>query len=63
MRTSTVLEVHLPPCSAVRGNQHRYRLGRALYMMGLVALPVMLATTFIPELSLALPRMFGLYHG
>lgn len=35
----------------------------ALYMMGLVAFPVMLATTFIPELSLALPRMFGLYHG
>lgn len=32
----------------------------ALLIMGLVALPVMLVTTFVPEVSLFLPRLLGL---
>ena len=35
----------------------------AIYMILFVATPVMLLVTFVPELSLFLPKLFGVYSG
>lgn len=65
--TSVVIGANSPPMAPVLfmacriGKVSvRYAVGPALRMMALVALPVMVLTTFIPALSLALPRWLGL---
>jgi len=67
---SAVLGSNSPPvapilymaCRTGQASIHR-AIMPAFYLMFVVAFPVMLATTFIPELSLALPRLFGLHGG
>ncbi|WP_347140669.1 TRAP transporter large permease [Paracoccus sp. SSK6] len=65
--TSVVIGANSPPmapvlfmaCRIGKVSVH-HAVGPALRMMALVALPVMILTTFIPSLSLALPRWLGL---
>ncbi|SIR32574.1 TRAP transporter, DctM subunit [Paracoccus thiocyanatus] len=65
--TSVVIGSNSPPmapvlfmaCRIGRAPVHQ-AVGPALRMMAFVALPVMVLTTFIPALSLALPRWLGL---
>ncbi|UFM64102.1 TRAP transporter large permease [Paracoccus sp. MA] len=65
--TSVVIGANSPPmapvlfmaCRIGRASVHQ-AVGPALRMMAFVALPVMVLTTFIPALSLALPRWLGL---
>lgn len=64
---SVVIGANSPPvapilymaCRIGRAPTHQAMLP-ALMLIGLVGLPVMLVTTFWPDLSLALPRAFGL---
>lgn len=65
--TSVVIGANSPPmapvlfmaCRIGRASVHQ-AVGPALRMMAFVALPVMVLTTFIPSLSLGLPRWLGL---
>lgn len=65
---SVVIGANSPPvapilymaCRIGRVSIHR-AVGPALLLIGLVALPVMLMTTFWPALSLFVPRALGLY--
>ncbi|QNQ64473.1 TRAP transporter large permease (plasmid) [Brucella sp. 6810] len=65
--TSVVIGANSPPmapvlfmaCRIGKVSVH-HAVGPALRMMAFVALPVMVLTTFIPDLSLALPRWLGL---
>ncbi|WP_449044930.1 TRAP transporter large permease [Paracoccus versutus] len=65
--TSVVIGANSPPmapilfmaCRIGRASVHQ-AVGPALRMMAFVALPVMVLTTFIPALSLGLPRWLGL---
>lgn len=65
--TSVVIGANSPPmapvlfmaCRIGRVSVH-HAVGPALRMMAFVALPVMVLTTFVPALSLALPRWLGL---
>ncbi len=65
--TSVVIGANSPPmapilfmaCRIGRAPVHQ-AVGPALRMMAFVALPIMVLTTFIPALSLALPRWLGL---
>lgn len=65
--TSVVIGSNSPPMAPVLfmscrisnvSVQHAFK--PAFQMMGMVAIPVMLLTTFVPEISLALPRWLGL---
>lgn len=61
--TSVVIGANSPPmapvllmaCRIGKGSVH-HAVGPALRMMALVAFPVMMLTTFIPALSLTLPK-------
>lgn len=65
--TSVVIGANSPPmapvlfmaCKIGKVSVH-HAVGPALRMMAFVALPIMVLTTFIPALSLALPRWLGL---
>ena len=65
--TSVVIGANSPPmapvlfmaCRIGKVSVH-HAVGPALRMMAFVALPVMVLTSFIPALSLALPRWLGL---
>ena len=63
---SVVIGANSPPvapilymaCRIGKASIHR-TVGPAVALMVFVALPVMVVTTFVPELSLALPRLLG----
>jgi len=63
---SVVIGANSPPvapilymaCRIGKASIHR-TVGPAIALMVFVALPVMIVTTFVPELSLALPRLLG----
>lgn len=66
--TSVVIGANTPPvapilymsCRISKVQIHR-AIGPVLMLLGIVALPVMLVTTFWPTLSLFFPRLFGFY--
>ncbi|MAM76974.1 MAG: C4-dicarboxylate ABC transporter permease [Tistrella sp.] len=65
--TSVVIGANSPPMAPllfmacrIGGVSAQHAVGPALRMMTLVALPVLLLTSFVPALSLSLPRWLGL---